>query len=229
MGGGNVKITILERLLQSIAPDLCYFCGKVGGVFCTYCKYDITCDVPSVCYRCDEPARDGVCGHHAMDIQLVRSVGLYEGGLKNALQGLKFQRDAFSVRILAEMLNDIVPVLPSDTVVIPVPTRRGAVRKRGYDHVLVMAKRIAASQGLDLYTDIRRAGGVIQHNIETRKEREQQIKGVFYLQRSPRLLSKTALIVDDVITTGATLREIATVLRKAGVENIYAVALARTP
>ena len=227
MGGLNVKITILERLFSALTPDLCYSCGKIGASFCSYCKYDITHEFVAECFWCGASNKTGVCHRHGSFIDAVYVVGSYKGGLKRALHGLKFQRDRYLVRTFTEMLEALLPTLPHDTVVVPVPTLSGNVRRRGYDHVAIIAKMIAKSRQLEFMQAIERHGVVIQHATSSRAEREVQVKGMFKLVGAR--LPEVVLLVDDIITTGSTVQEIASQLRVAGVKHVIVAAIARTP
>lgn len=227
MGGLNVKITILERLFGALAPDLCYSCGKIGHSFCSYCKYDITHEFVGECFWCGVPSAHGVCPIHKDAVDAVFALGLYSGGLKKAVEGLKFQRDKYLIRFFALELEKLLPVLTPDTVIVPVPTLARNTRRRGYDHVLLIAAMIAKMRGLKLDRLVKRQGAVVQHDTKERKEREVQVASMFTVHSTTP--PDTVLLIDDIITTGSTVNQIASQLKAVGVHNVIVVCVARTP
>lgn len=226
MGGINVKITMIQRFLKSIAPDLCYFCGKTGDSFCHHCKYDITHESVSVCFWCDTPAIRGVCSQHAMYIEDVRMLGWYEDGLERAIEGLKFSNDRFVAGELGVLLAQRAPIYPKGAVVVPIPTQKRAIRRRGYDQALLLAKAFAGQLGLQIVPALQRIGTHVQHEAPSKEVRREQVAGMYIVRSLPSPVPKAAVIVDDVITSGATIQEAARVLKEAGVERVFAAALA---
>lgn len=227
MGGLNVKITILERLFGAVAPDLCYSCGKIGASFCHYCKYDITHEFIAECFWCGVPSGRGVCSAHDGFIEHVFMLGHYEDGLKKSLEGLKFQRDKYIAKKFAQDLDTLLPALPKDIVVVPVPTLTRNIRKRGYDHVSIVASTIGKIRGYEVQYIVERCGATVQHDTETRKERQAQVTTMFSLKGVD--IPEVILLIDDIITTGSTVNEIARQLRQAGAQHVIVAAIARTP
>ena len=223
MSGLNVKNTILQRLLQVIAPDLCYSCGKIGTVFCHDCKYDIIHETVSVCFSCGTPNPLGVCDVHGAYIDQVLMVGVYKGGLKRAIEGVKFHNDRFASDALSELLDIRAPDFPTDAVVVPVPTLRKNIRRRGYDQAWLIARGFAVRRGLPLRRIIVRTGTFTQHDTENRRDREAQVLNAFSINGDT---PETVILVDDIITTGATVNEIARILREAGAQYVFVVAVA---
>ncbi len=227
MGGINVKITMIQRLLQIVAPDLCYFCGKIGYPFCSYCKYDITHESVSVCFWCDKPDIRGVCSRHMQYIEGVSIGAWYEDGVKAALEALKFKNDRFCANALAELIHMRLPYLPADTVIVPVPTLARNVRSRGYDQALLLAKAVGRLQQLPVRRYIQRVRKYTQHDTQSRQQREAQVRDTFRVHfPTGVLVPQTVLIIDDIITTGATVQEIARVLKDSGVQRVFVGAVA---
>ena len=225
MRGGNVKITIVQRLLQALTPDLCYSCGKTGALFCSYCKYDITHESLFICVFCNTPSPRGLCDEHRTALDAVYVVGAYEGGLEKALKGLKFHNDKFAATGLAELIDEKAPHFPSDAYIVPVPTLRKNIRRRGYDQALLIAKAFARLRKHPYKPLVLRNRQFVQHDTKSRQEREKQVQAAFVLNPSIPI-PKTVVLVDDIITTGATIQEIARILKDSGVQTVYAVAVA---
>ena len=113
-------------------------------------------------------------------------------------------------------------------VVVSVPMEEGRLRERGLDHALLIAKWYARDVGLPLVRGVlyKKRGTPEQVGL-SRTARMMNLRGAFGV-RGEAVRGKAVVLVDDVITTGATVRECARVLKKAGAERIYVVALART-
>ncbi len=231
MGGENVKITMIHRVLRILSPDLCYFCHKIGASLCNDCKYDIISDRPFACFRCGIPDIRGACPSHRTTLDAVWAAADYSGGMRAALHGVKFHNDRFATAELAAILSDTLPHFPEAPVLVPVPSLSASVRRRGYNHVQIMTHILAAQRGYSVFSALRRTGGVYtQHDTQTREEREVQVKGSFYIDTAAvKVLPRAVVLIDDIVTTGSTLQEIASVFRHAGVESVTAAVVARTP
>lgn len=228
MGLLNVKITILGKSLQYVAPDLCTGCSFFGTILCEHCKYDINYESFEGCVLCANPTFVGICNKHT-DAPFSRAwvVGERHGALLNLLDEYKFQRVARADSILAELLDVRLPFLPANTVVIPVPTNRSHVRQRGYDHCLRIAREFARRRQLAFDSPLESHSRWTQH-FSNKADRQRQVKNAFSLTKTLDV-SRPHLIIDDIVTTGATLLAVAEALRQAGVSEIWAAAVARQP
>lgn len=124
------------------------------------------------------------------------------------------------------MLLETLPDLPPDTVVVPIPTITAHVRQRGYDHTLLMARYIAKRRQLQVEPLLRRVDSSVQHRAN-RQQRLLQARGAFEATKSSLDASRPYLIIDDVVTTGATVHYAAQALRKAGARHVWVAAVAR--
>ncbi|UTX51356.1 ComF family protein [Candidatus Saccharibacteria bacterium TM7i] len=152
-------------------------------------------------------------------------IGSYEDGLKKALEGLKFCNDRFVSEPLAELLAIRAPFFPTDAVVTPIPTLRASIRRRGYDQAFLLARAFARRRGLEMRRLVERSGSFVQHDTESRLQRERQVRGSFTIKANTSI-PETVILIDDIITTGATVNEVAKVLRQVGVVRVYVMAIA---
>ena len=132
-----------------------------------------------------------------------------------------------SYKVTAALLDDVVPLLPPDTIVVPVPTIGSHIRQRGYDHALLMAKEFARQRELQMTTALERITTAKQRGAN-RKERFTQAEAAFR-SRTITETNQAYLLIDDVVTTGATLQYAAKSLQEAGAQTIWVAALARQP
>lgn len=227
MGGKNVKITMTDRLLEKVAPYLCCGCGKQGTILCECCAYNIN-DTPSfVCFACLRPESTGVCDTHTSPLLATWIVSWRRDTLQRVIDAYKFKRVKRAALSLAGLLHTRVPLLPSNTIIVPVPTRAHHIRQRGYDHTLLIAQEFATLRHLEVARTLKTRAHHTQHTL-SRAEREMEVKDSFILtETAPRDVPH--LIIDDIVTTGSTLQEAARVLASSGVSTIWGAALAIQP
>lgn len=218
MGGINVKNTIVEGVLASIAPHLCLNCGKTGSLLCPYCKYDISSEPFLACFVCETPEMSGICSTHSAPIEKAYLVNPRRGAVKDLIEGLKFHNVKAAARVAAELLHERLPYLPKGTVIVPIPTVAGHRRQRGYDQVALIAGWLGRIRDVPVSPLLIRRSKTTQRELN-RHERAVAAAQAFGLDARLALkLSKgtPVLLIDDVITTGATVIEAAKVLSAAG-------------
>ncbi|HYE14020.1 MAG TPA: phosphoribosyltransferase family protein [Pyrinomonadaceae bacterium] len=193
----------------------------------------------TLCWKCGAPAqgaapeaaREGVrCRRcEAEEFTAARSCGIYEGALRAAVLYLK--REPFPSARLVRMLAAAQsrPPLDRATVVMPVPLHPERERERGFNQAAVLARALARARGLRLdewslarvsHTERHRAG------MDARARRE-TVEGAFKVVRPRLVRDESPLIVDDVLTTGATISACAAALKGAGACEVFVLTLAR--
>jgi ComF family protein len=147
--------------------------------------------------------------------------------LEKLINAYKFENAIAAHRFLGDLLLARLPDLPANAVIVPVPTINNHVRQRGYDHMQLIAKYVARKRGVRSSFLLRRRTTTHQRDA-SRADRERQAAEAYAVHGSidPAV---PYLILDDVATTGATLRYAARVLREAGAETIWMAAVARQP
>ena len=223
----NVKNTIVDSLLAVVAPHLCSGCGLIGSTFCDNCKYDIIQEPFLGCIMCEKLTTIGVCDDHKFVFNQAWVVGIRSGALQRLIGGFKF-RNMKSVSVkLAELLHGRLPQLPSNIVFVPIPTTPLHIRERGYDHMLLIANRLGCLRHSPVQKLLIRNNHLIQHHAG-RAERFRQAASAFKV--NGLVDSRTIYIVlDDVVTTGATITQAAMLLRQAGATTVWAAVTSRQP
>ncbi len=222
----NVKITILHRLQNLIFPDYCQSCGQIGTVFCEYCKYDIVSERPDDCVVCRMPVfQDNLCGHCPVPYSRAWYVSTSRDSVEQLVWNYKIKRMRSVGRVFVSLLDDTLPALPDSVVVTAVPTVRSHVRQRGYDHAEVVARGLADARGLTYRPVLHRMSDARQRGA-TRAQRIAQAKRAF----APRDVEPvTYLLIDDVFTTGSTVKYAAKALRDGGAADVWVAIVARQP
>ena len=227
MGGVNVKNTIVERVLQIIAPHPCSGCGKVGAVLCDDCKYDIISEPFGGCVLCGIPNSSGICVEHNTSISRAFVVSTRADALGDSINRLKFHNVKDAARTLAELLNDTLPVLPKSMIIVPLPTLRSHVRQRGYDQVELLARHLSSLRGMSMAKALGRQTATTQHT-EDRATRQKQAAETFFLYPTTLPPGSHVLLIDDIVTTGASISAAADVLAEAG-HIVWVACLAYQP
>lgn len=219
---------ILQRLLSLVAPHECLVCETEGSLLCGPCSLEVGDHIPERCYKCYRLSPDSrVCDvcRRKTPLSHVWVRAEYEGAIKQLLHDFKFERAQSAAEVLVELLDENVPYLdPKEFIVCYVPTATSRVRARGYDHARLLAKAFALQRGLLLVDVLARHGQTRQVGAR-REQRKRQIEGAFRSKKAYLLKDKKILLLDDIITTGATIETAAATLKQAGAKQVYAAAI----
>lgn len=225
----------LKDAQQALFPATCVLCGDAVSTdldLCGGCRADLP-RIEVACRRCGLPlALEGAteCGQCLQDPPpWSRTVApwSYDEPIKHLIHAMKFRQKLTLARVLGVLLaEECARATSRPEVIIPVPLHAGRLRERGYNQALELARPIARQLGLplDARCSVRVRATQAQSDLPS-AQREGNIRGAFAL-RHP-LSAKRVAIVDDVMTTGATLREFAAMLVAAGAEDVQVWVVAR--
>ena len=160
-----------------------------------------------------------------MPYERVWAVGERYGILQRLVGLYKFERAISAHTELGDLLLSVLPELPPETIIVPVPTTPVRIRERGYNHTLLVARYVAKARGLKCEQLLRRRTNTKQRQASAKK-RELQAKRAFEVRGELDALVPY-LIIDDVITTGATIKYSSQTLRDAGTEHVWVAVIAR--
>lgn len=161
----------------------------------------------------------------------VASAFVYEGVVRDLIRRMKYQDDPLVAVDLASLMVPALNVLGQyvnlkQAVLVPVPLSRWRFVTRGFNQAEVLAEELSKLTGVKMNANaLLRKHTSAQHNL-TREERFANLFGAFALARRAKF-SETVILVDDIYTSGATLFEVANLLRAAGVKEVAAVTVAR--
>jgi ComF family protein len=180
-----------------------------------------------VCWRCGRPNAGGRTCLDCSSYTALDGVSIaarYEGGVKDLILQLKFHRARAAARTAAVLVLAALPDDPAAEVVTAVPVSPARHRERGYNQSELIAKHVAAHLDLPFRRLLGRSGSAHQLGMN-RQARLRQVSGAFFVVRP--VTGQRVLVVDDVITTGATLAECASVLQTAGADEVRGAVVAR--
>jgi len=147
----------------------------------------------------------------------------YSGIYQKLLSSYKFKKHVNLGNFFAELIIKILEKqgLPPETAIVPVPARPGKIRKTGWDQVEYLTKLLEKDKRLNVSRCLKRLSSKSQKELD-RKSRQTNLKGrIIPIKQS----AKTAVIIDDVTTTGSTLDACAVALKEAGAQKVYGLCL----
>lgn len=237
-------MTLFDRLLEWLLPAACLSCGASLGAgrwpfgLCSPCCGRLE-RVPAGCWRCGRPLAGAAlphrfeCGHCRLRppaFDRLLAPWAYRPPLDSVLRGLKFSRlDYLADDLGAALLAETRTALGEVDGVVAVPLHGWRLYRRGYNQAELIARELARGLGVPVLRPLRRRRATAPQSRLPRRERQRNVMQAFALRRGWDLRDRCLALVDDVITTGATLDAAAKVLRRAGARRIIAVAVARTP
>lgn len=141
------------------------------------------------------------------------------------IHAYKFTSQRALAHSIARCIADVLPELPHNLVIVPVPTIPAHIRERGFDHTLELAKQLSVQLQRPVLRALRRNTMTVQRGA-TRQARIAQAADAFLCRKSldPALYY---LVIDDVVTTGATISAAAQVLQDAGAGTVWATVFTR--
>lgn len=224
---GNVKNTMRVPLIDLLIPHYCCSCGAIGAILCEYCKYDITNEPFAQCVVCLGPTRPRMqlCGRCRPGYTKVWCVSERSGALKELINQYKFHRVRSAGDVLASLADAILPDIPKDVIVVPIPTIARHRRTRGYGHTERIAHEVAKTRALPYREVLSRRTSHVQHG-SSKRQRELQASTAF---ETTAIDGGRFLLVDDVYTTGATVKYAAKTLTDAGASEVWVLVISRQP
>ncbi len=214
-----------RTLTRFLPPQDCQLCdGPAGSDFlCSACLSSLPrLDEPR-CPVCALPTQGGdICGaclRHRPHYDATFALWHYEFPADRLIHALKYAHRLAVADFIARCMLSDAPSLPGDATLIPIPLSPGRLRERGFNQSLEVAKPLALALGLRLgLTDVLRAGETAPQATLPWKERQRNIRHAFECRAD--LSGRTIVVVDDVMTTGATLDEFARTLKNHGAAKV---------
>lgn len=220
---------ITEKLIAILAPHVCSGCGEEGSVLCLECQEAAILPVPSRCYRCQVATPDSRTCTKCRRTSRLKHLWVcttYELVAKQLVHDFKFARKQTAAEPISRLMDQTLPFLPANTIVVHVPTATTRVRARGYDHAMLVARALARQRGLLHVAALARHGQARQVGA-TREQRLSQLSDAFWVARPEVVRGASVLLVDDLVTTGGSLEAAARCLREAGAKTVSAVVFAQ--
>jgi ComF family protein len=232
-----------EAVLDLVFPALCPLCGDVLGAgrrdpICGTCWEAFPLLPPGGCVSCGAPGPATLaagtpasacpaCAAEPTPLAFARAAGVYDGRLREAILALKFR----GKRALAHPLGDLVAARCAEAfgaidALVPVPLARRRERERGFNQAELIAARLGRRLGIPARPRwLGRARSTEPQSELDAAARRRNVRDAFLA--APAVAGRSIVVIDDVLTTGATVRECARTLRRAGARSVGVVTVAR--
>ncbi len=239
-----LAFSLAKACQDLLFPPCCLGCGARLSrwrrpLFCDSCLPDIQPLRPPFCTICGTPfvgAGDnhlcGACLRGECLLDQARSAFVFQGCLVQAIHGLKYGRRTHALESFAVLVRDGGGLhnLPLPDLVLPVPLHPRRLRERGFNQAGELARSCLPHWRHLIRSDLlRRCRHAPPQTKLPAAERKRNLTEAFVITSAAMVTGRSVLLVDDVMTTGATLNACAKELRRAGAKNIAAWTLARTP
>ena len=211
----NVNITTIISILDLIAPHSCRGCGRIGNVLCDGCKKYILQNASPILPK-----------SLPKNFPPIYSIGERSGLLSQLIHEYKYNSTRAIGNSFAELLNAKLPIFKGNIAIVPLPTSTNHIRERGFDHTLYLAKKLAKLRHYKVEPILIRNKNTTQVGTD-RKTRLKQADSAFIVSKKAKInLNTTYLLLDDVWTTGASMKSAVKKLRESGAQNIIVALLA---
>ncbi|MCX8014814.1 MAG: ComF family protein [candidate division WOR-3 bacterium] len=230
-----------NALLDFIFPPVCFGCDKdiESGFICDKCYTKVTTTALGVCPICGMPKDyDDKCRHilfHNREkinkLTRIRALGKYLPPYLGLIHNFKYYHKKKVAKVLGLGLTNLInsdPILSRADYLTPIPLHPARLRERGFNQSLLLAHETALGSGIKLNDCLRRKRNTKSQTSYDHQKRISNVANAFALKPKLELPIKDrkVILIDDVITTGATLVEAADTLIKNGASEVYAVTVA---
>jgi competence protein ComFC len=227
-------------LLDFLFPKHCIECKAFGSYLCSTCFSYVTFTETGFCVVCQKAAIGGlthpIC-KTSLTIDGVFSSLNYKGVVKKLVYKFKYQPYLTSLKpLLIEFFYEgliqkelCYKLLQHEVVLVPIPLHSSKFRKRGYNQAVLLADGLGQKLDIPVWDMLERIKQTKTQVGLLQRERSENIKGAFGLRKIYTKKVKglsIVFLVDDVVTSGATLKEAAKVLKRAGVGKVFGITLA---
>lgn len=227
----------LEKLSEIVFPSdiKCLACERdveKGKHFCKTCAKTLPFNYEHVCEVCGiNIPSEGKCVRCVGKkvYEMARAPFIYDGVIKKLIHDFKYNNAKYLFKPLAMYMAECYLVNDMDAdIIVPIPLYKKRLKSRGYNQSFKLGEEIGKLLDLDVIECLERVKDTPTQTALDFKERKANIAGAFKV-KSKEFVGKNVLLIDDVYTSGATLKEASKVLKRAGANKIYVLTLAHTP
>lgn len=223
----------VDKLIELIFPTRCISCRSLGSLFCEDCLSRLKPLDKFYCLICEKPAVGGFthpgCATRYTPERSLSSFW-YRGSAKRAIKALKYKKIWLLAGLLSQLLADDLQEkgisFGEGAIIVPVPLSFWRKGKRGFNQTELLGLALKDQLGLLFRADLlERVKETLSQTGLSREERVKNIKSAFKVRES--LQGEDLLLIDDVLTTGETVRECSRVLKKAGAGQVWVLTFAK--
>ncbi len=227
-------VNIWSNVVRLLYPCRCALCGQPASTLdlCAACRDDLPFN-KTPCARCGIPLPDtasphcGACLQEPPPYVATLAPYRYEYPLDTLITGLKFHGRLHLAALLGTLLADAWPDRLDLDALVPVPLPDQRLRRRGYNQAREIARCLSQRVGVPVRDICRRPAAAEPLSGLGATERRRRVRGAFVIHQP--VGGWRIGLVDDVVTTGATVTELTRRLRRAGAASVQIICVARTP
>lgn len=236
---GNLSKYAQKLMLEVFFPKFCLGCGAWGKYLCRNCKDKIRSAGVPICPYCAKRTNDGythpLCGSFEVRLDGLKSLYYFSPPLPNMISSLKYR---FATEVMSELADlitkkqeaSIKSFVGKKAILVPIPLHELREKNRGFNQAEMIANMMAEKCGFLVESNLlkRIKNTPPQVKTKSREKRLTNLLGAFAVSQKivNKVSNKTIVLVDDVWTSGATMKEATRVLKKAGVRRVLALTLA---
>ncbi len=216
--------TTKPRLIQFthwLLPQSCFLCGDLcQQVLCEACLTDLPVSTTGRRLPIDHPCNQGQNTPLPSHIH-TQAVFFYENPIDKLIIAAKFNKNLTVLNYLGDQMAQQLTITDQPEVLIPVPLHRNRLRQRGYNQSVELAKRICQKTGIPLnYSAVIRIRDTPPQSLTKFTERRNNIRETDFKIIQPPPPWQHVILVDDVITTGTTVKAVSEMLLEAGIAKV---------
>lgn len=220
-----VKNTTFPNPLDLLAPHSCRGCGHIGKVLCDRCKNNIILGHNNYCPNCHIIITANKC-NRCKSLPLTFVAGNRSELIYQLAYDFKYNSIRSLAEPLAEILNEILPIIDEPVDVVPLPTIDRHIRERGLDHTYLIAKYLCKLRNWQVNRVLSRAKNNVQVGSNRQTRLTQATSNYILASKKKINPSITYILLDDIWTTGASMKSAIKKLQQAGVQKIIVAILA---
>src|ERR1043166_3189192 len=231
------KFELLQAAVSLLYPAACTICGnniRAGEYLCDGCEANLIRIVAPFCQTCSEPFEGSIdnaftcanCAHRTIYFEAAVAAYRGRGIVRDVIHQFKYARQIHLRHLVARWLRaalDDERLRDCDfDLIVPVPLHPTRERERGFNQASLLSELLSAQTSICSQRVLERVRYTTTQPALDRSERMENLHNAFRLRKNADVRGLRVLLIDDVLTTGSTLRECARVLKRAGAISVHA-------